>query len=195
MALEPVARTNSGTASTFNAANVLTLVRLLLVPAFVALLFASGGELPLWQLAAASVFLLASVTDRVDGELARRRGLVTDFGKVADPIADKTLMGAALISLSALGELAWWMTVAILARELGVTLLRFVVMRHGVIPASRGGKLKTALQSVAILGYLLPFSELATARVWVMGAAVAVTLGTALDYIIQAIRLRRASAK
>lgn len=192
MALDPVAASGAGHASKLNSANALTLLRLLLVPAFVALLFASGGETPSLQLAAAGVFLVAALTDRIDGELARRRGLVTDFGKVADPIADKALTGAALISLSVLGELAWWITAAILARELGITLLRVLVIRYGVIPASRGGKIKTTLQVVAILGYLLPLDGLlATARVWVMIAAVAVTLATALDYIIQAVRLRR----
>ena len=102
------------------------------------------------------VFAVASVTDRLDGDLARRRSLVTDFGKIADPIADKALTGAALIGLSALDELPWWVTVVILVRELGITLLRFWVIRHGVIPASRGGKLKTLLQTVAIGLYVLP---------------------------------------
>lgn len=193
MALDPVAPSSSGRASAFNSANALTLLRLLLVPAFVALLFLSGGEVPSLQLGAAGVFLVAAITDRIDGELARRRGLVTEFGKVADPIADKALTGAALVSLSMLGDLAWWMTIAILVRELGITLLRFLVIRYGVIPASRGGKLKTTLQVVAILGYLLPLDFLATVRMWVMIAAVAVTLATALDYVVQAVRLRRSS--
>ena len=101
-------------------------------------------------------FAVASVTDRVDGELARKRGLVTDFGKIADPIADKALIGAALIGLSLLGELPWWVTVVVLVREIGVTLLRFFVIRHGVMPASRGGKVKTLLQAVAIGLLILP---------------------------------------
>ena len=108
---------------------------------------------------------MASVTDRIDGELARRRGLVTDFGKIADPIADKALIGAALVGLSLLGELPWWVTVVVLVREIGVTLLRFFVIRHGVMPASRGGKVKTLLQAVAIGLLVLPLAGCA-ARAW-----------------------------
>ena len=107
---------------------------------------------------------MASVTDRVDGELARRRGLVTDFGKIADPIADKALIGAALIGLSLLGELPWWVTVVVLVREIGVTLLRFLVIRHGVMPASRGGKVKTLLQAVGIGLLVLPLAGVAARR-------------------------------
>ena len=110
------------------------------------------------RVAAFVTFAVAVATDRIDGDLARRRGLITDFGKIADPIADKALIGAALVSLSALGELPWWVTVVVLAREIGVTVLRFVVIRHGVMPASRGGKAKTVLQSVAIGLYVLPLS-------------------------------------
>lgn len=199
MATNPVAGVPSRDASWLNSANALTLLRLLLVPAFVTLFFASGGGAAGWLFAAAGVFLLAAVTDRVDGELARRRGVVTDFGKVVDPIADKALIGAALVSLSVTGELAWWMTAAVLSRELGVTLLRFLVLRHGVMPASHGGKVKTVLQVVAILVYLLPHGALpyggvpAAAQVWVMGAAVAVTVATGLDYLARGLRLRRIS--
>ena len=110
------------------------------------------------------MFAVASVTDRVDGELARRRGLVTDFGKIADPIADKALIGAALVGLSLLDELPWWVTVVVLVREIGVTLLRFLVIRHGVMPASRGGKLKTLLQAVAIGLLVLPLDWVAARR-------------------------------
>jgi CDP-diacylglycerol---glycerol-3-phosphate 3-phosphatidyltransferase len=178
--------------SAWNIANALTVLRILLVPAFFALLLAHEGEATGWRLAAFAVFVLASVTDRVDGDLARRRGLVTDFGKIADPIADKALMGAALVGLSVLGDLAWWVTVVVLARELGVTLLRLVVIRHGVMAASRGGKLKTVLQFVAIALYLLPLDgPLAVVRVAVMAAAVLVTVGTGLDYVARALRLRR----
>lgn len=96
------------------------------------------------------------ITDRIDGSLARSYGAVTEFGKLADPIADKMLMGAALIGLSMLGDLPWWVTVVILTREIGITLLRFAVIKHGVIPASRGGKLKTLVQAVAIGLFILP---------------------------------------
>src|SRR5206468_10747525 len=113
-----------------NVANGLTLLRLLLVPVFVVLLFAEGGHSPGWRMWAFVVFATATVTDYVDGDLARSRGLVTDVGKVADPIADKALTGAALIGLSSLGDLPWWVTVVILIREIGITGLRFVVIRH-----------------------------------------------------------------
>jgi CDP-diacylglycerol---glycerol-3-phosphate 3-phosphatidyltransferase len=170
-----------------NAANALTVLRLVLVPVFVACLLAGGTG---WRVAAFVVFGVASVTDLLDGRLARSRGLITDFGKIADPIADKALTGAALVTLSALGELAWWVTVVILVREISVTLLRFWVIRRGVIAASRGGKLKTLLQVVAIALYVLPGPP-AVVREVVMGAAVAVTVVTGIDYAVRAVRLRR----
>src|SRR5581483_3854933 len=134
-------------------ANLLTLVRIVLVPLFVWLLVQDGTG---WRLVALAVFAVASITDRIDGELARRHNLVTDFGKIADPIADKALTGSALIGLSVLGDLWWWVTIVILVREIGITLLRFVVIRYGVIPASKGGKLKTMLQVFAIGFYICP---------------------------------------
>ena len=170
-----------------NAANALTVLRLALVPVFVACLLAGGTG---WRVAAFVVFAVASVTDLLDGRLARSRGLITDFGKIADPIADKALTGAALVTLSALGELAWWVTVVILAREISVTLLRFWVIRRGVIAASRGGKLKTLLQVVAIALYVLPGPPAAVREV-VMAAAVAVTVVTGVDYGVRAVRLHR----
>jgi CDP-diacylglycerol---glycerol-3-phosphate 3-phosphatidyltransferase len=170
-----------------NAANALTVLRLALVPVFVACLLAGGTG---WRVAAFLVFAVASVTDLLDGRLARSRGLITDFGKIADPIADKALTGAALVTLSALGELAWWVTVVILAREISVTLLRFWVIRRGVIAASRGGKLKTLLQVVAIALYVLPGPPAAVREV-VMAAAVAVTVVTGIDYGVRAVRLHR----
>ncbi|MFF7457422.1 CDP-diacylglycerol--glycerol-3-phosphate 3-phosphatidyltransferase [Kitasatospora sp. NPDC008115] len=176
----------------WNIANVLTMVRLLLVPVFVTLLFAEGGHDPKWRSVAWASFAIAMITDLFDGELARRKGLVTDFGKIADPIADKAIMGAALIGLSVLGDLPWWITVVILARELGITLMRFWVIRFGVIPASRGGKLKTLTQGIAVGMYVLELTGwLATARAVLMGLAVVLTVGTALDYVGQALRLRR----
>ena len=141
------------------------------------------------------MFVVASATDFVDGELARRQGLVTTFGKIADPIADKALTGTALVGLSYLGELPWWVTIVILVREIGVTLLRFWVIRHGVIPASRGGKAKTVAQMVAILLYLLPLTGwLVTAREVVMGVAVLLTVVTGVDYVARALRLRPRAA-
>jgi CDP-diacylglycerol--glycerol-3-phosphate 3-phosphatidyltransferase len=178
-----------------NVANVLTVVRFLLVPVFVACLFAGGTG---WRLAALATFGVASFTDFLDGKLARSRGLVTDFGKIADPIADKALIGAALISLTAAGELPAWVTALILIREFGVTVLRFAVIRYGVIAASPGGKLKTLLQILAICLYVLPASlsppDVVRVRAVVMAAAVVVTLVTGADYVVRAVRLRRGAA-
>ncbi len=179
-------------ASVWNVANLLTMLRPILVPAFVALMLADGGYDPVWRSLAWAAFAIAMITDLFDGHLARTYNLVTDFGKIADPIADKAIMGAALICLSMLGDLPWWVTGVILGRELGITLLRFVVIRYGVIPASRGGKLKTLTQGVAVGMYVLALTGwLATLRFWVMAAAVVLTVVTGLDYVKQAIVLRR----
>jgi len=179
--------------SVLNVPNALTILRLCLVPVFAWLLLRDGGDDQTSRVWAAVVFLGASLTDLVDGEIARRQGQVTTFGKVADPIADKALTGTALVGLSYLGELPWWVTVVILIREIGVTLLRFWVIRRGVIPASRGGKAKTVAQMVAILMYLLPLTGwLVTAREVVMGVALLLTIGTGIDYVARAQRLRTA---
>jgi CDP-diacylglycerol--glycerol-3-phosphate 3-phosphatidyltransferase len=179
-----------------NIANVLTMTRLVLVPVFLVLLFTDGGVQLGWRLAAFAVFVVASITDHVDGNLARSRGLVTDFGKITDPIADKALTGAALVGLSALGELPWWVTVVIAVREVGVTLLRFWVIRYGVIPASRGGKAKTLVQIVAIGLFLLPLPAFVDPLCWaVMAAAILLTVVTGVDYVFQAVRLRRTARR
>ncbi|MBQ1026608.1 CDP-diacylglycerol--glycerol-3-phosphate 3-phosphatidyltransferase [Micromonospora sp. C95] len=175
-----------------NAANALTALRLVLVPVFAASVVVSGMTQAGWQVIACLIFAVASVTDLVDGWIARRFALVTAVGKVADPIADKALTGAALLLLSWYDRLPWWVTVVILARELGITALRFWVIRRGVIAASRGGKIKTALQVLAITWYLWPMpAALTPIGPWIMGAAVVVTLVTGLDYLAQATRLRR----
>jgi CDP-diacylglycerol--glycerol-3-phosphate 3-phosphatidyltransferase len=187
--------------SPWNVANALTVLRVLMVPVYAWLLLADGGSNPVLRFWAAGVFVLATLTDRIDGEIARRRGLITDFGKVTDPIADKALMGMAFVGLSLLGELPWWVTVLVLAREWGVTLLRFFVIRHGVMPAGRGGKLKTVLQSVTLTLFslplwVLPLSGLWTAVAWVtMVLAVVVTLVTGVDYMMKALHLRRTSER
>jgi CDP-diacylglycerol--glycerol-3-phosphate 3-phosphatidyltransferase len=181
------------TVSAYNFANALTVLRLLLVPVFVVLLLHDGGTNTGWRSAAAAVFVFASLTDFIDGDYARRTGQVTRFGQIADPIADKALTGAAFLGLSWLGELSWWVTIVVIAREVAVTLLRFAVLRFGVIPASRGGKLKTALQLLALLLYLLPLDggSAQAFRAVMMGAAVVVTLVTGGDYVVRAWRLRR----
>jgi CDP-diacylglycerol--glycerol-3-phosphate 3-phosphatidyltransferase len=155
-------------------------------------MLADGGHDPAWRSVAWAAFSVAMITDLFDGHLARTYDLVTDFGKIADPIADKAIMGAALICLSSLGDLPWWVTIVILGRELGITLLRFLVIRYGVIPASRGGKRKTLTQGVAVGMYVLALTGwLATLRFWVMAVAVVLTVVTGLDYVRQAIVLRR----
>ncbi|HET6211897.1 MAG TPA: CDP-diacylglycerol--glycerol-3-phosphate 3-phosphatidyltransferase [Micromonosporaceae bacterium] len=176
-----------------NAANALTALRLVLIPIFIGLVVASQMTHPGWRMLACVAFCVASLTDFVDGWIARRWGLVTPFGKVADPLADKALTGTALVLLSAYHQVAWWVTAVILTREIGVTLLRFWVIRLGVIAASRGGKAKTALQILAIAWYLWPFPPgLAAVAPWIMAAAIAITVLTGLDYALRALRLRRA---
>lgn len=177
--------------SNWNVANGLTAVRLVLVPLFGWLLLAGDGRVG-WRLAAAAAFVLAIITDRFDGELARRHGLVTDVGKIADPIADKALIGTALVGLSLLGELSWWVTAVVLAREMLITGLRFVVIRRAVLPAGRGGKVKTALQALAIALYLLPLpGQVQLLAVAVMGVAVVLTVATGLDYVVKVVRIMR----
>ncbi len=182
-----------GNAPLVNLPNSLTILRVLCVPLLALLMAVDDGALGPARDAAAIVFVLASITDLMDGAIARRYGLITTFGKIADPIADKALTGVALIGLSLLGELQWWVTAIILVREIGVTLLRFWVIDHGVIPASRGGKAKTLAQTLAITMYLVdvPLDWWATASAWVMGAAVILTIVTGLDYVVRAARLRQ----
>jgi CDP-diacylglycerol--glycerol-3-phosphate 3-phosphatidyltransferase len=167
-----------------NVANALTVLRLALVPFFVVFLSMGGTA---GRVVAFVLFVVASVTDLLDGRMARQRGLITDFGKIADPVADKALTGSALITLSALGELSWWVTGVILIREVGITILRIIVIRRNVIAASRGGKLKTLLQVIAISLYILP-GPFGLARPLVMAAAVVVTLVTGADYVASAWR-------
>jgi CDP-diacylglycerol---glycerol-3-phosphate 3-phosphatidyltransferase len=179
-------------ASNWNLANGLTVLRLFLVPVFGWLLLADDGDSDRLRVVAFAVFAVASATDKLDGDLARRRGTVTDFGKIADPIADKALTGMAFVGLSILGELPWWVTIVVLAREIGVTALRFWVIRIGVIPASRGGKLKTALQTLALGLYILPLSDaFDPIEIGAMALAVIVTVVTGFDYVQQAWRMHR----
>jgi CDP-diacylglycerol---glycerol-3-phosphate 3-phosphatidyltransferase len=177
-----------------NGANALTLLRFVLVPIFVILMIASQMTDSAYRIAAALAFGVASLTDFVDGWIARTFNQVTSFGKVADPIADKALTGTALVLLSVYGALAWWVTVVVLVRELGVTALRFWVLRHGVISASRGGKAKTVLQIAAIAWYIWPFGpSLAAVGPWLMAIAVVVTVVSGADYVARALRVRRSS--
>lgn len=178
----------------WNLPNILTMVRIVLVPFFVWSLLADDSAYGVLRWLAFAVFAVAIYTDQLDGAIARKRNLITDFGKIADPIADKLLTGAAFVLLSALAELPWWITVVVLGREWGITALRFVVIRYGVMPASRGGKLKTILQTVALLLYLFPLTPgnpvLTAIAFVVMLLALAVTVVTGVDYVAKAIRLR-----
>ena len=170
-----------------NLANMLTGLRLVLVPIFLLALFAGNGHNTTSRVVAFAIFAVAVITDRFDGALARSYGMVTEFGTLADPIADKTLVGAALIGLSMLGDLPWWVTVVILAREIGVTVLRFAVLRRGVIPASWGGKLKALVQAVAIGLFVLPLAGSWLTAAWVvMGLAIVLTVVTGVDYVASA---------
>jgi CDP-diacylglycerol--glycerol-3-phosphate 3-phosphatidyltransferase len=188
----PPTRSSAGR-GLLTAPNALTLLRIVLIPIFAALLISSGMSAPALRIGAALAFGVASLTDFADGFLARAMNQVTNFGKVADPIADKALTGTALVLLSVYDRLPWWITIVIMVREIGVTLLRFWVIRYGVIPASRGGKLKTALLLVAITWYIWPFpGPIAAVGPWLMGLALAVTLATGIDYVVRALRLRAA---
>ena len=185
-------------ASNGNVANIVTTIRILLAPVFVWLLFLDNGQNGIWRYLAAALFILAIATDGLDGVLARRRNLITNVGIILDPIADKLLIGGALVTLSILGELWWWVTVVILVREIGITVYRFAVLSKRVIPASRAGKLKTVFQSVAISLFLVPFhSFLGPWVLWVnwvaMGIALVLTVITGIDYVVQAARQNRGS--
>ncbi|WP_223907950.1 CDP-diacylglycerol--glycerol-3-phosphate 3-phosphatidyltransferase [Actinomyces capricornis] len=184
-------------APVLNIANALTVLRLVLVPVFVWLMLQPGA---LMRLAAVVVFAGAALTDRLDGQLARSRNLVTDFGKITDPIADKALTLSAFLLLSVNGLLWWWVTILIIVRELGITVLRFFMLRRAVMAASRGGKLKTVLQMAGLVGLLTPWglilpAGLAQLLVWgaylIIAAALVVTVVTGLDYVRQALRLAR----
>lgn len=181
--------------SPVNVANLVTVLRIAVVPFLAWALLVDGGDDLTWRLVAAGLFAVAAATDRVDGYLARRMGLVTDLGKLLDPIADKALIGTALVGLSILGDLSWWVTGAILVREIGITVMRFFLLRYLVLPASRGGKIKTVLQSVAVGAFLLPLDRLPTVALVLasvlMGVAVVVTLVTGADYVRTAVRVHR----
>lgn len=177
--------------SRLNVPNVLTALRLLLVP-LMAWLFLSDWHSVEHRWAAAAVFLIASITDLADGKIARAYGLVTSFGKLWDPIADKALTGMAFVMLSIVGELPWWVTIVVLAREWGITLLRFLILRYGVMAANRGGKAKTFMQTLALTAYLMPLPDsLHLVAVALMVVAVVLTVVTGLDYLWEAYRMRR----
>jgi CDP-diacylglycerol--glycerol-3-phosphate 3-phosphatidyltransferase len=192
-------KAGSSSSDIWNLPNILTMLRIVLVPFFVWFLLEDNSQHGIWRWAAVVAFAVAIYTDKLDGDIARSRNLVTNFGKIADPIADKLLIGSALVLLSALGELPWWITILILVREWGITALRFFVIRYGVMPASRGGKLKTAVQTVAIFLYILPLNSFApwlvSVAFWVMIVALAITVWTGVEYVIEAGKLRAAGKR
>lgn len=188
-----------GPVSAASVPNIITVVRILLAPLFIGMLLTDDGELGLLRYLAAALFVVAIVTDSLDGHLARSRNLITDVGKILDPIADKVLIGGALISLSILGELPWWITVVIMVREFGITIFRFAVLSKSVIPASRGGKLKTVLQALAIALFLVqPWTFLGPWVGWLswilMIGALLLTVVTGIEYLYQAWKQNRARA-
>lgn len=184
--------------SNWNLPNIITVIRILLAPIFVWMLLADAGADGPLRWAAAALFIIAIATDSLDGAIARSRNLVTDLGKILDPIADKLLTGSALVCLSILGELWWWVTIVILVREIGITVWRMVELSHrNVVPAGRGGKLKTVVQAVAISLFLVPLDRLLGDWVhWVnwtvMAAALVLTVVSGLEYLWQAWKLKRA---
>lgn len=182
-----------------NIANIVTVVRILLAPLFVWLVLLDGGEHGLWRFIAAALFIAAIATDGLDGALARKRNLVTNSGIILDPIADKILVGGALIALALVAELPWWVVVVILVREIGITLFRLVLLSDRVIPASRGGKHKTVLQAVTLSSWLVPtwllLGEWVFTLNWIlMGAVIVVTVATGLDYLVKGLRSPKASS-
>jgi CDP-diacylglycerol--glycerol-3-phosphate 3-phosphatidyltransferase len=189
--------------SNLNIANFLTVVRIAGVPLFGWLLLTQNGDSVQMRVWSWVAFGLLMITDKIDGDLARRHNLVTNFGKLADPIADKALTGMAFVGLSIIGQLWWWVTIVVLVREWGITLMRFVVKKYGVMPAGQNGKIKTTLQALAIGGYLLPLeiwdNPPSDVLRWIthifMAAALAITLSTAVAYVRDARKLRHDSKR
>ena len=191
-----------------NLPNALTVIRLILVPVFAVMLLTHPDDIG-WRWATTAVFLVALLTDLADGKIARKYNLVTDFGKLWDPIADKAITGMAMIGLSILGELWWWVTIIILIREWGITIMRFMIVKYGVQAADKLGKMKTLAQSIALVGLLMPMllhlSDPAITAVWwwlctiihwvsviSMGIAFVLTVVSGVNYCIAAWRLRQA---
>lgn len=182
--------------SNWNLPNILTALRIILVPVFAWLLLANAAS-PVMRWWADGVFIIAILTDMADGKIARKYNLITDFGKLWDPIADKALTGMGFIGLSILGELPWWITAIILLREWGITVLRFAILKYGtVMAANKGGKLKTVTQAVALAMFIPGLQFLPAPWGWVAWAvmivAFALTVYTGIDYLIAAWKTRAA---
>ena len=202
MSEESVSTLSQG--SNWNVPNALTALRIVMVPFFGWALLHHGGESQSWRWIAYGLFVVAMITDKIDGDLARKHNLITNFGKIADPIADKAMTGMAFIGLSIIGELWWWVTIVVLIRELGVTIARLSIAKHVVIAASQSGKLKTLTQVFALGGFIGPFKHLSGAWevpgdvVWwvsavLMGVAVVLTITSGLEFARDAVKQRRAA--
>ena len=166
-----------------NLPNSLTIFRILALPFCAYALFKNGGEDDKWRIIAFILFFIVGLSDILDGKLARSRNQITEFGKLLDPIADKAMLATATVGASTLGMLSWWVTGIFLIREVAVTILRFAVIKKGVIPASKGGKLKTFFQSFGVGFYILPLpSFLNTPRDLFMAVAIYLTISTGVDY-------------
>jgi CDP-diacylglycerol---glycerol-3-phosphate 3-phosphatidyltransferase len=179
--------------------NAITIVRILCAPVFLWMLLADDGRDGPLRWWAAVLFIVAIATDGIDGYIARRYEIVTDLGKILDPIADKALTGCAFVGLSILGELPWWVTIVVLIREIGITVYRFMVVSDHVLAAAWMGKLKTLAQAVALSLALLPLAGIVgESIVWVnivtMWIAVILTIASGIDYIVSEVRARRAKA-
>lgn len=177
--------------------NTITIVRILCAPVFLWLLLADGGADGALRWWAAALFIVAIATDGIDGWIARRYEIVTDLGKLLDPIADKVLTGFAFIGLSILGELPWWVTIIVLIREIGITVYRFMVVSDHVLAAAWMGKLKTLAQGVALSLALLPLWTLVGEWIWwvngiTMTIAVILTITSGIDYVVSEVRAARA---
>jgi CDP-diacylglycerol--glycerol-3-phosphate 3-phosphatidyltransferase len=196
--------TQQAKVSNFNLPNALTALRIAMVPFFGAALLVDGGESVTWRTVAFVLFAAAMITDKIDGDLARARGQVTDFGKIADPIADKALTGMAFIGLSIVGDVWWAVTILVLLREWSVTLLRLSLLRRVVLPAAQSGKVKTTLQALALGGLSLPLRQVDGAldlpgdilfyvTQVVLAAAVVMTLWSGYEFFRDVLRARRGS--
>jgi CDP-diacylglycerol--glycerol-3-phosphate 3-phosphatidyltransferase len=192
--------------SNVNLPNALTTLRIVMVPFFGYALLVDGGDSVLWRCVAFTLFVLAMITDKIDGDIARARNLVTNFGKIADPIADKAITGMAFIGLSIVGDIYWWVTVLVLVREWSVTLLRLSVLKHVVIAAAPSGKIKTTLQAIALAALCLPLRQVEGALDTIgnvlfyvsqvlLAGAVAMTLWSGYEFFRDVRRARRSAVR
>ena len=172
-----------------NLPNALTIFRILALPFCAYALFKNGGDDDSWRIIAFTLFFIVGLSDILDGKIARSRNQITEFGKLLDPIADKAMLATASIGASLLGMLSWWVTAIFLIREVAVTILRFAVIKNGVIPASKGAKLKTFFQNFSVGFYILPLpSYLYLPRDLFTAVAIYLTITTGVIYFRKVFR-------